>query len=162
MAGCQTDFGIDADNSLANEHNDATVCTRPNCAWWALRRALISGKPVNDSYKLHLVRRFAAVAPSCGCPIKSTAGTNSRTIIAGNVPKLVRIPPLHSASAQHSLFIFGHTRSSIHIIIIIIIIYLYSMQKWIVKHAMCRAERLTVLALTTARRYRIVTIKTQL
>jgi len=49
-----------------------------------------------------------------------------------------------------------------HIIIIIIIIYLRSMQKWTVKYAMCRTERLTVLAQTTARRYRIVTIKTQL
>ena len=46
--------------------------------------------------------------------------------------------------------------------IIIIVIYLHSMQKWTVKYAMCRTERLTVLALTTARRYRVVTIKTQL
>ena len=30
------------------------------------------------------------------------------------------------------------------------------------KYAMCRTERLKVLALTTARRYRIVTVKTQL
>ena len=45
---------------------------------------------------------------------------------------------------------------------LIIIIYLHSMQKWTVKYAMCRTERLTVSALTTARRYRIVTIKTQL
>ena len=37
--------------------------------------------------------------------------------------------------------------------------YLHSMQKRTVKYAMCRTERLTVLALTTARRYRIVTIK---
>jgi len=46
----------------------------------------------------------------------------------------------------------------------IIIIYLHSMQKGTVKYAMCRTERLTVLALglTTARSYRIVTIKTQL
>jgi len=34
---------------------------------------------------------------------------------------------------------------------IIIIIYLHSMQKLTVKYAMCRTERLTVLALTTAR-----------
>ena len=53
-------------------------------------------------------------------------------------------------------------RRSQEIIIIIIIIYLHSKQKWTVKYAMFRTERLTVLAVTTARRYRIVTIKTQL
>ena len=47
----------------------------------------------------------------------------------------------------------------ISVIIIIIIIYLHGMHKWTVKCAMCRTERITVLAPTTAHRYRIVTIK---